>query len=243
MPIKFPELLQESWNFMRNQRSFSLTAFALLFALQAVITFIVPTQQAVTSENSDAMANISLLPIILLSGANLLLSLLIILNIKAIVTQTFQHFFQPLGKALTQFLPALLISFLMVMPLSIGVSFGLMAGLGQSSLSLIALPLMITGIYIFVKLSLSLYVYLLEEPQKKVFESLSFMWKMSRGRMLPLMLYCVIAQLVPVLFSTSIGSLGNNMGVQMVSMLISAALNLFIVIFGFRFYQVYRKAD
>lgn len=42
MPIKFVDLLQQSWNFMRNQQSFTLFAIMTIVVVQLVFILLLP---------------------------------------------------------------------------------------------------------------------------------------------------------------------------------------------------------
>ncbi|MDO4697415.1 MAG: hypothetical protein Q4A60_01865 [Pasteurellaceae bacterium] len=244
MPIKFPELLQQSWNFMRNQTQFTLTGIGLLVALQLLSLFVSPQMQLSPEElnSPDAFEKVfqdQLLPMILSGVISVFFNILLVLNIKSINRGDYRHFFQNLAGVAKAFFPVIALTLVMVLPLSVGISFG--GTVGQAgSLAILILPLMITGIYLFVKFCLVIYAYLIEEPQKTVGESIKFVWQLSRGKMRMLFLFCVISYLVPSLLSSFIGRIvGGDIGV-MIAQVFGAALSLFMVIFGFRFYQAFR---
>lgn len=239
MPIQFPTLLQESWNFIRNQLNFTLTGVGLLLSIQLITFYAVPKTAVdpamLQPEMLDARLAASLLPMLVSSLLGFVINILLILNIKAINNGYYQHFFQPLGRLFKVILPMIGLSLLMVIPLSIGLS-ATVAARQSSDLAIISLPLMITGIFFFVKWCLATYVYLIEEPQKGVFETLSFTWKISRGKMATLFLFCILSYLVPSLLVALIDRLDG-----LLSLFAGAFLNLFVVVFSFRFYQVYRQ--
>ncbi|EFL80270.1 hypothetical protein [Actinobacillus pleuropneumoniae] len=226
MPIKFPDLLQDSWNFIRNQHTFSLLAVILLSALQFVNLFLVPRIANMDAENVE-MTLSDLFP-------------LLILNIKEINRGSFKHFFQNLSGALAKLFPVILLNIIMVLPLSIGMAsqvFGAKAGGG---LSMIAFPLIIGGAFLFIKLCLSVYAYLIEELNS-VNDAIRFTWQLSRGRGIALVLFCVISYFVPqILMSFLSGLSGNTVGL-IVSVLVSSFFSLFITVFSFRFYQAYSQ--
>lgn len=195
MPIKFPNLLQDSWNFIRNQHTFSLLAIILLSALQFVNLFLVPRIGNMDTENVE-MTLSDLFPLLVMGVANIFITTLLILNIKEINRGSFKHFFQNLSAAVTKLFPVVLLNIIMVLPLSIGMAsqvFGAKAGNG---LSMIAFPLIIGGAFLFIKLCLSVYAYLIEELNS-VNEAIRFTWQLSRGRGIALVLFCVISYFVP----------------------------------------------
>ena len=239
MPIKFPNLLQDSWNFIRNQHTFSLLAIILLSALQFVNLFLVPRIGNMDAENVE-MTLSDLFPLLVMGVANIFITTLLILNIKEINRGSFKHFFQNLSAAVTKLFPVVLLNIIMVLPLSIGMAsqvFGAKAGNG---LSMIAFPLIIGGAFLFIKLCLSVYAYLIEELNG-VNEAIRFTWQLSRGRGIALVLFCVISYFVPqILMSFLSGLSGNTLGL-VVNVLVSSFFSLFITVFSFRFYQAYSQ--
>ena len=115
MPINFPQLLQDSWNFIRNRRQFSLTAMGLLLAIQLLATFVL-------SNFMVSASAVSLLPSLLIGIGNIFISVLLVLNINDINVGIFQSFFQNTSKALAKLLPAISLYIIMVLPLSFGMS-------------------------------------------------------------------------------------------------------------------------
>ena len=231
MPINFPQLLQDSWNFIRNRRQFSLTAIGLLLAIQLLATFVLTNLMA---SNSTA----SLLPSLLIGIGNIFISVLLVLNINDINAGTFQSFFQNTGKALTKLLPAILLYIIMGLPLSFGMSSILFGNISGNGANIFSLPLLAIGIFVFVRLNLSTYVFLVENY--RVGQAVKFMWQLAKGKMAVLFAYTLLANLLPILIAALVGRLGDNVAIMVLSFMISAFLSLFTTIFGFRFYQTIR---
>lgn len=230
MPINFPQLLQDSWNFIRNRRQFSLTAMGLLLAIQLLATFVLSNFMV-----SDSA--VSLLPSFLIGIGNIFISVLLVLNINDINAGTFQSFFQNTSKALAKLLPAISLNIIMVLPLSFGMSsilFGNISGSGAS----IFIPLSAIGIFVFVRLNLAIYVFLVENY--RVGQAVKFMWQLAKGKMAALFAYTLLANLLPILITALVGRLGDNVAIMVLSFVISAFLSLFTTILGFRFYQTIR---
>ena len=231
MPISFPQLLQDSWNFIRNRSQFSLTAIGLLLAIQLLATFVLANLMA---SNSTA----SLLPSLLIGIGNIFISVLLVLNINDINSGTFQSFFQNTGKALTKLLPAILLYIIMGLPLSFAMSSILFGNISGSGANIFSLPLLAIGIFVFVRLNLSTYVFLVENY--RVGQAVKFMWQLAKGKMAVLFAYTLLANLLPILIAALVGRLGDNVAIMVLSFMISAFLSLFTTIFGFRFYQTIR---
>ena len=231
MPINFPQLLQDSWNFIRNRRQFSLTAMGLLLAIQLLATFVL-------SNFMVSVSAVSLLPSLLIGIGNIFISVLLVLNINDINVGIFQSFFQNTSKALAKLLPAISLYIIMVLPLSFGMSSILFSNISGSGASIFSLPLSAIGIFVFVRLNLAIYVFLVENY--RVGQAVKFMWQLAKGKMAALFAYTLLANLLPILITALVGRLGDNVAIMMLSFVISAFLSLFTTILGFRFYQTIR---
>ena len=231
MPINFPQLLQDSWNFIRNRRQFSLTAMGLLLAIQLLATFVL-------SNFMVSASAVSLLPSLLIGIGNIFISVLLVLNINDINVGIFQSFFQNTSKALAKLLPAISLYIIMVLPLSFGMSSILVSNIAGSGASIFSLPLSAIGIFVFVRLNLAIYVFLVENY--RVGQAVKFMWQLAKGKMAALFAYTLLANLLPILITALVGRLGDNVAIMMLSFVISAFLSLFTTILGFRFYQTIR---
>ncbi|WP_238348718.1 ABC transporter permease [Mannheimia pernigra] len=213
MPIKFVDLFQQSWNFMRNQQSFTLFAIVTIVVVQMAFILLLPASPEILADTQPQQIQIDsekllsvLMPTILLGVANLFLTVLMILNIQSINNGNYQHFFKNVGSALMNFLPVLILQFIMVLPLSLGASF-LMA---SPESVMIALPVLVMGLYFCIKLSIVIYAYLLESPRKTLLGSIKFTFQLSRGKIFPLILFCVISYLLPGMLSRLLAVLGND---------------------------------
>ncbi|MDD0824709.1 ABC transporter permease [Mannheimia sp. AT1] len=244
MPIKFVDLLQQSWNFMRNQQVFSLFAIITISVVQLLVIFLLANDAGTISQQQIEQQQVEpgqmlafLLPTMLLGVINLFINLLMILNIQSINNGSYQQFFQNTGNAIKSFLPVLLLQIVMILPFSLGLSFAMTS----PEMIIVAFPLILVGFYFFFKLSLLIYVYLLEKPQKTVLETIKFTLQLSRGKMMPLVLFCVISYVVPGILSRFVAMIGNGSVGTVISIILSAFISVFMAIFSFRFYQVYRQ--
>ena len=181
---------------------------------------------------------VSLLPSLLIGIGNIFISVLLVLNINDINVGIFQSFFQNTSKALAKLLPAISLYIIMVLPLSFGMSSILFSNISGSGASIFSLPLSAIGIFVFVRLNLAIYVFLVENY--RVGQAVKFMWQLAKGKMAALFAYTLLANLLPILITALVGRLGDNVAIMMLSFVISAFLSLFTTILGFRFYQTIR---
>ncbi|MDP8078782.1 hypothetical protein [Phocoenobacter skyensis] len=244
MPIKFMQLFQDSWNFMRNQHQFSVFAIgAMLFIqlCQFVILQFFPMELSVNGGNPEGMLSV-IIPTVVLLILTLLFTALIILNIKSVTNGSYKHFFQPVTKIVNSFFPLVILNIISAIPLAFTINaVASFAINGKSSISLVALPIVAMGFYLFAKLCLTTYVYLIEEPQKSVTETLSFTFRLSKGKMRPLILFCLLSSFLPLFIINSLERLGNGSFILILSAIISAFIGVFVIVFSFRFYQLYRQ--
>lgn len=241
MPIRFPQLLQDSWNFMRNHTQFSLFGFLLLLLLQLGMGYFAyqmpdPSQNLENQETLQQVALSQFLPTIIAAVITVFVNVLLILNIKAIVTGSYSHFFTNLGLAVKYFFPALWLNIIMVLPVSIGVA-GTLSGTG----SFLVLPLFVGAMFIFIRLCLVVFAYIIEQPQKNTSESLRAMWQLGRGKMGLLILFCLLSYLFPGGVNLLLLKILPETATVIISPIFSSAINLYLIIFGFRFYQALRS--
>lgn len=246
MSINFLALFQDAWNFVRNRLNFTLYAVILLTVLQIAISSFIPRPEISPAiENGsiqDQMNGLEVLSSSVLSMlAIVLVNVLIILNIKAINNGNYQTFLHNLPQAISKFAQTVLITFVQVLPISFGLAFALIPSFGDGA-TLIALPMMLMGLFVFIKLNLAIYCYLIDEPQKTIGETLKYTWGLSRGRMLSLIIFTAIIYLIPTTLGTIAGTFSalGSIGV-IIGQAFNAFINLLIVIFSFRFYQTYRQ--
>ncbi|MBS9783076.1 MAG: ABC transporter permease [Pasteurella sp.] len=241
MPINFLQLLQDSWNFIHNQRQFSIFAVVTMLFIQVldfVLLSIFPVP-ILTQTSSPEKVLVTALPTFILFLLNLLFTALVILNIKSINNGNSHHFFQPILRLLKSLFSLILINLISVIPLSLAIVL-LTLGMWHPTINLTSLPFIAIGFYFFIKLFLAVYVYLIEEPQKSVTETLVFTFKLSKGKMRPLVLFCLLS-FIPLLIINSLEKLGDSIPVMALSSIVSTLLGVFLIVFSFRFYQLYRK--
>lgn len=164
-----------------------------------------------------------------------LFNILVILNIKAITEGHYQHFFQHTFQASKALLSVVILYIIISLPFSLGIA--LISDLLNSST--IGLLVLIFGVYFFVRLSLVVYMYLLETSQNGIGQTLKLSWQLSHNRFKPIFLFCLIVYFLFGLLEMWLGGYVDN--ILVISPVVKAAINYFIIVFSFRFYQVYRQ--
>lgn len=237
---QFGQVFQDTGNFVRNRPVFIFYAVVMFVLPQLLLSTFFPkipldfAQLNASSEKGMELVGQSLLPSILSMLIHVFVNMLVILNIQSISQGQVSTFWRNGLPALNRFAGVLLLSFLQALALSFAVTATLFGG---NSFSLLTLPLLISGLFIFIKLSLVVYVYLLERPHFSVGQSLMFVWQMSRGKFLQLVVFCVIIDVLPLFLNGGIASVQ----VPLLSEMLGALVNVLVIIFSFRFYQIYRQ--
>ncbi|WP_154399692.1 hypothetical protein [Otariodibacter oris] len=240
---------------MRNQLNFSLFGVGLLIILQIIALYFLPDSN-VSPESMHSVSSMEDIDMLAFSSAiiwallSIWVNILLILNIKSINAGRYHSFLNNGNEALKRLIPVTILNLVTVVPALIfslpgmsiitgGVLFSSMGVAVMMFFIMVGVVVMLPGILVFVKYSLVTYVHLVEEPKKSIGETLKFTWAMSREKMKLLFIFCGITSLFPLLVNAWLSQLDRDMGILIA--IISAFINVFMVIFSFRFYQVYRE--
>ncbi len=237
MQINFMQLLQDSWNFMRNQRQFSIWAIGITLIVQFAITNInVPIPDISQTNATQIDLTTFILPTVIISITNTFLTGLIILNIDSINNGTFKHFFTNITTVFSFLFGLIILSVVSILPLSIGSTLIIL----QPQNPTFFLPFIVIGFYFLIKFYLVFYVYLTETPRKSIKETLLFTFKLSRQKTLPLILLILLTSFVPSVLVNAIEKVTVNISF-IIPIFISTLFNVFTTVLVFRFYQIYRQ--
>ncbi|TCP95730.1 hypothetical protein EDC44_1079 [Cricetibacter osteomyelitidis] len=268
MNINFTQIFQDSWNFIRNQRRFTLS-FMLIFVavliifqlilgyMQPIIFKEVSEQFAVMTQNIPAEAKAQLEAIngndstqsVLLSLAMITHPRMLAILISSQVINSFvitcgiiavhqisrlQPFSLSMAfaRGLQCFLGVLAINIIVLMPIGLGAAFAV----GGNALGSL---LMLVGIYIFIRLCLAYFVYLIEN--KSIFEAIRFTWQKTQKGFGSLFIFFLLAYVVLTMLHSQLSVLDDNIVLLFIGMVLSAFLHLFSIIFSYRFYTLFMK--
>lgn len=255
MPINFTQLFNDSWNFLRNQRQFSI-AFIALFALNSAIQILMRQPYANLAQNPEA-ANPQQVELLLqqtnsanpwLYLAQILLNLFVGYWVMISIHQISQRNFQSLVQSALAVLPRLFGSCLLTLASSIvgiiGIFYllaALMTHLLLNQPLSLTTPLVFTalGAWLFARLCLAPLNYLL--TNNSVAHALKQTFKAGKGRNGILFTYLLINYFVPTLLIVQFSYFATNVVMTILALLLIAFTNLFLSIFTYRFYQVFNQ--
>lgn len=262
MPINFTQIVQDSWNFIRNQRNFTLMFMLIFIGILIVFQFIsIVLRPEIVADVQQQMANMNMQlssessinaeqlekmmgslalathPTILIFNliAQVLVSFITAWGIVSIHHISQGRSFQwlnALRETLRYFFPALFINILILLPLV----FGLVQSLSGS---VIGLVLIVLGIYLFVRLCLAYLEYLL--GHRSLGETLRITWAKSQRRFGTLFLFCLLNYVIVGMLNGQIAVLNGNIVLETIGIVLSAFLHLFTIIFSYRFYTLFMK--
>ncbi len=255
MPINFSQILQQSWNFICNQRQFVIFFIACFFLINLFMQWLMPDVQllmqvlASQSQNevisSEQFAILSQLVsesgIVWFSLLHTGLTMLIFgWGYKTIfaISQGNQYSLSiTLFQALKKLLGFIMAYLLVLFPLCVAVYFVLNSAIsGQGSI--LTLPLFIFGIFLYIRLCLVPLHYLL--TNHSILGSIRIIWSKGIQRTSPLVLYCLLIDVILRIISNRIGSsLGDSDFSLIIAFIFLAFLNLIAMIFSYRFYSTF----
>ncbi|MDO4430950.1 MAG: hypothetical protein Q4B95_06630 [Lonepinella koalarum] len=247
MPINFTSLFQDSWNFMRNQKTlvyrflFIYTLFSL--ASYALNANLLNNTEISTNTSEQILQNIALSDIALMyivqQTSFLFLNSWTMLSVDQINRQQSLNLSQSFSAALSKFIGVITLNLLLILPLSLIVLDIFSSIFTHRSPSMFALPGMIFGIFVFIRLFLAPIAYLLDD--QKWSKAIGFIWQSGIKRSSTLLLFCLITQFLFGLIAQSLNALANNSFLPVVAATLLAALHLFNLILTYRFYRLFTQ--
>ncbi|WP_439238545.1 hypothetical protein [Lonepinella sp. BR2919] len=252
MPINFTQLFKDSWHFLQNERKFAF-AFVIIFVLVSAGFGLL--QQAIfpVLENMEPLNEQQQMDVLLQQSSDLtflwftlakgLATLFIVywgtMTVHQISQRQSQGVAQTAVMTFNRLLGIILLNILCFLPFFIGVIGTIAGALSQSSLSFISLFLMISGIFILIRLCLSPVRYLLTNESVKSAVQNSLI--SAKGRTSALFFYCTISYLFFPLVGFQLAVLAQNLLLTIVALVIISLINVFSVVFTYRFYTVFNQ--
>ena len=164
MQINFTHILQDSWNFFRNQQKVMFQFVLILFIAQNVGALLSSPLNNESHSNLSELVDINIENIAFSIAITQLLTSFIstwgLISIHSISQQNYQTLTKAFTLTLRRFLGVIVLNLLMTAPMLLGLSEAFAALLTKSSPSIISLIAMLVGIWFFVRLNLTAVHYL-----------------------------------------------------------------------------------
>lgn len=243
MQINFTHILQDSWNFFRNQQKVMFQFVLILFIAQNVGALL--SSPLNNESHISELANINIENIAFSIVITQLLTSFIsawgLISIHSISQQNYQTLTKSFTLALRRFLGVIVLNLLMTAPMLLGLSEAFAALLTKSSPSIISLIAMLVGIWFFVRLNLTAVHYL--STQDDIKQTIQKIWIKGSSRKNVLFIYTLLVYFLAPILVFQLTTFSNNVLFDMVISILSAVLNIFMLVITYRFYSLFIKEE
>ncbi|MGR3808106.1 hypothetical protein SAMN05660772_00839 [Pasteurella testudinis DSM 23072] len=229
MPVNFAKIFQDSWNFILNQKQMVLFFLALLVIDNLLFRSLLNSVDMQTDQGGRTFVFFTLAGQIV----NSLLILWFLSMITFISNQQAAQLTTALSYAVKKTPVFLLLNFIIVLPFSLAAASYVANGGG----SLLALLSVIIGCYLFIRLCLAPYSYVLENSSFSA--ALKLVWLNGIKRVLPLFLFTLLVYLLPLVITLQLAKIASSLPGSIIVAVISAAISIFTLVFTYRFYQLF----
>ena len=246
MKINFTQVLQDSWNFFRNQQRILLQFVSILFMVQVASALLSPPlipQDAVVTNGLPDLSKVNAVGF--LSGYLItqffttFVATWGLMTIHKISLQNYRTLGESFSSTLRRFIGVLVLEIISVIPILLGIGEVGAAVATNTSPSIISLFAIIFGIWFFIRLNLSSLHYL--TTQDGVGQSLQKIWLQGKNQKAALVVYTLIVYVfVPVLI-LQLSALATNMLFVLILGIIASLLSIFMLVVTYRFYSLFMK--
>lgn len=240
MQINFTHILQDSWNFFRNQQKIMFQFVLILFIAQNVGALLSSPLNNESHSNLSDIENIAF-SIAITQLLTSFISAWGLISIHSISQQNYQTLTKAFTLALRRFLGVIVLNLLMTAPMLLGLSEAFAALLTKSSPSIISLIAMLVGIWFFVRLNLTAVHYL--STQDDIKQTIQKIWIKGRSRKNVLFIYTLLVYFLAPILVFQLTTFSNNVLFDMVIGILSAILNIFMLVITYRFYSLFIKEE
>ena len=243
MQINFTHILQDSWNFFRNQQKIMFQFVLILLVAQNVGALL--SSPLNNESHISELANINIENIAFSIVITQLLTSFIsawgLISIHSISQQNYQTLTKSFTLTLRRFLGVIVLNLLMTAPMLLGLSEAFAALLIKSSPSIISLIAMLVGIWFFVRLNLTVVHYL--STQDDIKQTIQKIWIKGSSRKNVLFIYTLLVYFLAPILVFQLTTFSNNVLFDMVIGILSAVLNIFMLVITYRFYSLFIKEE
>ena len=243
MQINFTHILQDSWNFFRNQQKIMFQFVLILLVAQNVGALL--SSPLNNESHISELANINIENIAFSIVITQLLTSFIsawgLISIHSISQQNYQTLTKSFTLTLRRFLGVIVLNLLMTAPMLLGLSEAFAALLTKSSPSIISLIAMLVGIWFFVRLNLTAVHYL--STQDDIKQTIQKIWIKGSSRKNVLFIYTLLVYFLAPILVFQLTTFSNNVLFDMVIGILSAILNIFMLVITYRFYSLFIKEE
>lgn len=218
--FNFYQILEDSWNFFRNQ--FRLLLFFIVLFLLNNLLQLQFASEALFSQGTQSFT------LFISKLADILLSVWCILTVDKISKQ--HHFSWPatFSNALGRFpfFMGLMVLNVILLALGVGIAFA------SQTMSLSSIVSILIGGYVCLRTCLLPYHYLFSN--KGLIAAIQSTWRMSQNNLQTLLLYYILANITPLLLNMLLLRISDYLAIA-----VNPVIAVFSLIFTYRFYTLF----
>lgn len=247
MKINFTQVLQDSWNFFRNQQKTMLQFVSILFTVQIASALLSPPlipQEALATQNTlPDLSKIDGMGFLISFGITQLITTFItawgLMTIHKISQQNYRTLGESFRATLPRFMGLVILEPLMVMPMLLGLFEIGAAVLTKTQPSIMSIFALFIGIWFFIRLNLSTAHYI--TTQDGIGKSLQKIWLQGRNQKVALFIYTLLVYFIVPIFIFKLMTMFNDLILGMIISILAAVLNILMLVVTYRFYSLFMK--
>ena len=248
MPINFTQIIKDSFHFMQNEKRNIIVLCALYFFADIIMVLLqsamLPNEIVVSLANNQISTaiseeqGISLVTFFFLKQfIYIFISAWCLVSIHQISLRQFNTIWQSFSSTLKRILGAILLSFLIFIPILIGLTEAMIAIQQNVQPSILSLFAMVIGIGLYIRFCLAPVHYLLTNDS--ISHSAKITWRAAMGRVSVLFIFCLLIYVLIPFVENFLTAFSSNAIMALISGILVALINVFALVVTYRFYTLF----
>ena len=248
MPINFTQIIKDSFHFMQNEKRNIIVLCALYFFADIIMVLLqsvmLPNEIIVSLSNNQISSAISeeqginLVTFFFLKQfIYIFISAWCLVTIHQISLRQFNTVLQSFSSTLKRIWGAMLLSFLILIPILVGLTEAMIAIQQKIQPSILSLFAMVIGIGLYIRLCLAPVHYLLTNDS--ISHSAKIMWRAAMGRVSVLFIFCLLTYVLIPFVENFLTAFSSNAIMALISGILVALINVFALVVTYRFYTLF----
>jgi uncharacterized protein HI_0825 len=248
MPINFTQIIKDSFHFMQNEKRNILLLSMLYFFVDIIMVWLqfvmLPNEIVMSLSNNQIASTISeeqgidLVTFFFLKQLiYIFISAWCLVSIHQISLRRFHTIWQSFSSTLKRILGAILLSFLIFIPILIGLTEAMIAIQQKVQPSIISLFAIVIGIGLYIRLCLAPVHYLLTNDS--ISHSAKITWRAAMGRVSVLFIFCLLIYVLIPFVENFLTAFSSNAITALISGILVALINVFALVVTYRFYTLF----
>ena len=248
MPINFTQIIKDSFHFIQNEKRNIIVLCALYFFADIIMVLLqsvmLPNEIIVSLSNNQISSAISeeqginLVTFFFLKQfIYIFISAWCLVTIHQISLRQFNTVLQSFSSTLKRIWGAMLLSFLILIPILVGLTEAMIAIQQKIQPSILSLFAMVIGIGLYIRLCLAPVHYLLTNDS--ISHSAKITWRAAMGRVSVLFIFCLLTYVLIPFVENFLTAFSSNAIMALISCILVALINVFALVVTYRFYTLF----